>query len=472
VDLTQPRAERAALLKQRIRAAQRQAPADPGGISLQGTGAPVPSYAQERLWLAQQLLGEESGYVVPYAYRLRGPLDEDALERALGDLVRRHCVLRTVFEGNGGLSVRVIPGTSVRIEHVELACVEVPDVEGAMALAVECVGRAFDLATGPLVRALLVRVAPEDHVFVLAAHHIAVDGWSMPILWGELSAAYSAYSSGGVPDLPEPELQYADFAQWQRNWLDSGVLEEQLAHWRDRLVGLTPAEVPPDRPRPIRGSGRGAVIDFVLPAELAGRLRALGAERGVTLFMVLLAGWYALLARYSGATDLSVGTPIAGRSRPEVVGMVGFFVNTLVLRTDVSGDPGFTEILDRTRTTALDAYAHQDVPFERLVAELAAHRDATRTPFFQTVFSLDENDATGPVLPGVDVEPVALPVEHAKFDLSVGLVNAGDQVTGTINYATDLFDEATIQTLARHYGRILGEAAAHPTAPMSTYRSL
>jgi aryl carrier-like protein len=416
-------------------------------------GEPAPlSAAQVRLWFLYNLDPGRSDYNSHAAFRLRGPLDEHALATAFGFVAGRHEIL------SSGVGGRIDAPVLVPARQVEAEQADVSDVDAALAAATRFAEAPFDVARGPLARALVVRVAPDEHVFVVAVHHMAVDGSSMPVLWAELAAAYAAFTRGEVPALPEIAVRYGDFAYWQRNWLAGGVLARQLDHWRGRLAGLTPAEIPPDRPRAGTRSARGAVVELNLPADLSARLRAFAAEQGVTLFMVLLAGFHVVQARHTGQTDLTVGTPIAGRGRAELTGMIGFFVNTLVLRTDLSGEPTFTEVVARTRATAVDAYANADVPFEKLVEELTPPRDQTSTPFFQVMFSLDENDHTVPEFAGLTTTPVTLPVEHAKFDLSVSLGNHDDHIGGTIGYAADLFTAATVERLAADYVRVLADA--------------
>ncbi|CAL9354761.1 Tyrocidine synthase 3 [Streptomyces sp. enrichment culture] len=456
--------ERSARLKRLINA--RMATGQ-GSVPRRTSDSPVASYAQERLWLTEQLLDEHSAYNVHHAFRLRGPVDTPALERAVTDVVRRHAVLRTTFtERDGRLEPVTLTDSWLDFAYHDLvgnedAAAELSRLTDAAAFGV------FDLRTGPLVRALLARVGSEEFVFVFVAHHIVVDGRSMEVLWDELSHAYRVAAGDEVPDLPEVSLEYADFASWQREWLDGGVAERQLAYWRERLAGLVTAEIPADRPRPVVGSGRGGVVDFAVPEEVAERLRGVARDCGATLFMVMLAAWYGVLTRWCGTTDVAVGTPIAGRGRAELERMVGFFVNTLVLRADLSGDPDFRELVGRVRDVAADAYAHQDVPFERLVERLLPRREPGRTPFFQVMFSMEDSEPGTPRLPGVTVTPVPLGVDTAKFDLGVGVRVAGDRIVGSVNYSTDLFDRETAQRLAAHYTTLLTAAAAAPDAPLS-----
>ncbi|HSL83168.1 MAG TPA: condensation domain-containing protein, partial [Thermoanaerobaculia bacterium] len=339
--------------------------------------APAPaSFAQERLWFLDRLDGGGAAYVVPGALRLGGALDAAALAGALSGVAARHEALRTRFEEEDGGPVQIVePPAPVPFPVVELA--GLPEARRPAALrrlAHRWAGEPFDLRRGALLRALLVRLGPADHALLLAVHHIVFDGWSLGVLLRELSELYGAGRGDAGPGeaaLPELPVQYADFAAWQRAWLTGPVLEEQLAYWRERLAGAPEVlALPADRSRPADRSGRGGRLEVRFGPELAGALRGLARERGATLFMVLLAGFQALLGRLAGTADVPVGTPVAGRSRWEVEGLIGFFVNTLVLRGDLAGDPAFGELVARTRETALEAWARQDLPFERLVAEL------------------------------------------------------------------------------------------------------
>ncbi|MEU4776726.1 amino acid adenylation domain-containing protein [Micromonospora sp. NPDC023633] len=434
--------------------------------------SPVASYAQERLWLTEQLLDERSAYNVHHAFRLHGPVDAGALERAVAEVVRRHTVLRTVFtERDGVLELSASADSWLDFEHHDL----VGHSDGAEQLArllEGCAFGVFDLRLGPLIRGLLVRVDDEEFVFVLVAHHIVVDGWSMTILWDELSHAYRTATDGDAPGLPEVSLDYSDYAAWQREWLEGAAAERQLAYWREHLAGLVTTEIPADRPRPVVSSGRGGVVSFEVPDAVAGQLREVARDCGATLFMVVLAAWYAVLTRWSGTTDVAVGTPVAGRSRAELERMVGFFVNTLVLRVELSGDPRFSELVRRVRDVATSAYAHQDVPFERLVEKLIRRRDPGRTPYFQVMFSVEDGEPAVPRLPGVAVTPMPLGVDTAKFDLGVRVQVEGDRIIGTVNYSADLFDRDTAQRIATHYETVLTAAATSPGAPLSALGSL
>ncbi|MGW2846592.1 amino acid adenylation domain-containing protein, partial [Streptomyces sp. NPDC001274] len=438
------------------------------------SGQPMPlSFAQRRLWFLDQLDPGRAEYLIPMGLRISGPLDVQALRASLSELVSRHEVLRTRFVGDddGDPGQVVDPPRPLPLAVHDLRSVAGPDArEEAAAALVETGGfRPMDLGTGPMVRALLIRLADEEHLLALTVHHIAFDGWSVGVLSRELSALYGARTTGTAADLPEPPLQYADFAVWQREWFTGEVLAEQLDYWRARLTGTEPLELPTDRRRPARRSGNGAMLTFRVPARTADGARRVSKETGASLFMTLLAVFQTVLSRYSGQEDIAVGTPIAGRNRAEIENMIGFFVNTLVMRTDLSGDPTFAELLDRVKETALGAYDHQDLPFERLVEELAPRRDLSRNPLFQTMFVLQNTpDSRSWDLPGLTVRQLDVSAQDSKFDFTFYTSEAADgALDGTIVYATDLFDEATMERLAGHFGTLLESACATPDARLS-----
>ncbi|UOZ02729.1 non-ribosomal peptide synthetase [Amycolatopsis sp. WQ 127309] len=412
-------------------------------------GLPL-SFAQQRLWFLDQFEPGSTEYIAPMAWRLTGELDPAALEAALAAVVARHEVLRTAFPTvEGKPSQHIAAAVAVTLPVLEAGDRSPEQVVTGF------VYRPFDLGTGPLWRAAVVRLGPREHVLVLAMHHVVADAWSSGVLVRELSHHYRR----GAPGLPPLATQYADFSAWQRNWLTGPVLEAQLGHWRDRLAGLTPLELPADRPRATVRSADGAAIEFTVPAEVAAGLRRLARDHRATLFMVVLAGVQAVLARHSGQHDVAVGTPIAGRTRTEVEDLVGFFVNTLVLRADLSGDPAFTELLERVRTVTLDAYEHQDLPFERLVDELRPERDLARTPLFQVMLTLDNTPPGAWALPGIEVTEFPLGARHAKFDLTFAFTDTPDGLAGVIRYSTALFDAGRVTRLGEHVGRVL-EAVA------------
>ncbi|HEY0607383.1 MAG TPA: amino acid adenylation domain-containing protein, partial [Herpetosiphonaceae bacterium] len=428
---------------------------------------PLPlSFAQQRLWFLDQLQPNSAVYTIPTAIRLAGVLDRAALEQSLQTIVARHESLRTTFALHDEEPIQVIaPELSVSLDLWDLQTLP-PEAREASALQIihEQSQQPFDLTSGPLFRATLFRLDGHEHILLLLLHHIVSDGWSQDVLFRELSLLYSAYiADAAQPDpLPDLPIQYADYAVWQRSWLRDAVLESQLAYWKQQLSDLSILQFPTDQPRPPVATFRGAYQKFEVAPATTAALRTLSRESGATLFMTLLAGWQSLLARYSGQDDIAVGTPIAGRTQRETEGVIGFFVNTLVLRTDLRGNPSFRALLQRVREVCLQAYMHQDIPFEHLVEELHPTRDLSRNPLFQVMFMLQNRALEAVTLPGVTIEP--LPIENvtAKFDLDLGLIEEDDRLVGTLVYNPDLFAETTIARLLGHFQALLTALAADP----------
>ncbi|HET7228765.1 MAG TPA: amino acid adenylation domain-containing protein, partial [Longimicrobium sp.] len=432
---------------------------------------PLPlSFAQQRLWFLHQMDPAGSAYHMQAGLRLRGALDIPALERSLSAIAARHEALRTRFPSADGEPVQVIDSPSpVAIHVIDLHGLDEKDTGDSIRWAMEDEAACpFDLAGGPLIRATLLRLGDEDHALIVTLHHVIGDGWSTGVLVREATELYSAYTSGREPNLPPLPVQYADYAVWQRAWLGGGQADAQVAWWRERLAGAPPVlELPVDRPRPAVPSGEGGTVPFVLLSRTADALRALSRAEGATLFMTLLAAWQLLLSRHGAGDDMPVGTPVAGRGRVEVEGLIGFFVNTLVLRTDLSGDPPFRALLGRVREATLGAFAHQEIPFESLVEALAPERSAGRTPLFQVMLAL-QNQARETVRLG---ELVAEPLEPAsiaaKFDLSLSLAEEGGALSGALTYRADLFDAATAEHLLARWRTLLEGIAADPGAALS-----
>jgi amino acid adenylation domain-containing protein/non-ribosomal peptide synthase protein (TIGR01720 family) len=422
------------------------------------------SFSQERLWFLNELHPDSPFYNVPLALRLTGPLAVLALHASLNEIVRRHEVLRTCFGVRDGQPVQLIaPAQTVPLPLTDLQ--HLPDSDRTAAAqrhASAEAQRPFDLAQGPLFRAGLLRLSATEHVLLLSMHHSVTDGWSLGVLLRELAVLYPAFCAGRPSPLPPLPLQYADYAVWQRQWLQGDVLERQLAYWKDRLAGLPVLNLPTDRPRPAAQRFHGAAQQFLLSPRLAEGVQALARHEGITPFMVLLAAFQVLLGRYSGQDDIAVGTPIANRNRAELEGLIGFFVNTLVLRTDVSGNPSFRELLGRVRQAALGAYAHPDLPFEKLVAELQPRRDPSRNPLFQVMFALQNMPLTRLELPGLIVSRVDTEEISSTFDLSLSLRETPQGLAGWCEYDTDLFDGATITRLIGHFQHLLEGIVADP----------
>ena len=425
---------------------------------------PPLSFAQQRLWFLDRFDPGNPAYNIPRAFRLRGRLDRAALAASLGEIVRRHEVLRTCFQEIGEEPVQVISAPApVLPALVDLSALPADLREGELDRRVrEEAFRPFDLSRGPLLRSTLFGVGEDDHSLILIQHHAVSDGWSQGVLGHELSLLYDAASRGRPSPLAGLPVQYADFAAWQRAWLDRDGLREHLAWWRRELAGVPVLDLPTDHPRPAVATSRGEARPFAWPAELARDLRRVGEGEGATLFMVLLAGLQALLGRYSGQEDLVVGSPVANRNRSELEGLIGFFVNMLALRGDLSGAPTFRELLARVRERALEAYAHQDVPFDRLVEELQPERDTGRSPIFQVAFQLFNVPVRPLDLRGLEVSWHAIPARTAKFDLNLSLVQGEDGLLGSCEHRSDLFEAATVDRMMGHLRALLEGAVADP----------
>ncbi|MBG5134571.1 pyoverdine non-ribosomal peptide synthetase PvdD, partial [Pseudomonas aeruginosa] len=419
------------------------------------------SFAQERQWFLWQLEPESTAYHIPSALRLRGRLDVDALQRSFDSLVARHETLRTRFRLEGGRSYQQVqPAVSVSIEREQFG--EEGLIERIQAIVVQ----PFDLERGPLLRVNLLQLAEDDHVLVLVQHHIVSDGWSMQVMVEELVQLYAAYSRGLEVALPALPIQYADYALWQRSWMEAGEKERQLAYWTGLLGGEQPVlELPFDRPRPARQSHRGAQLGFELSRELVEAVRALAQREGASSFMLLLASFQALLYRYSGQADIRVGVPIANRNRVETERLIGFFVNTQVLKADLDGRMGFDELLAQARQRALEAQAHQDLPFEQLVEALQPERNASHNPLFQVLFNHQSEIRS--VTPEVQLEDLRLEGlawdgQTAQFDLTLDIQEDENGIWASFDYATDLFDASTVERLAGHWRNLLRGIVANP----------
>src|ERR1043165_1381058 len=423
-----------------------------------GEGPVRLSFAQQRLWFLNLLEPGSTAYNMPTGLRLLGNLDVAALERSFTEVVRRHEVLCTRIESVDGTPVQgVMPAEAADLPLVDLRAIA--DVERAavvMRMAVEEGQRVFDLSQGRLLRHTLLRLGAEEHVLLLTMHHIVSDGWSMEILTREVSTLYAAYASGQESPLAELPIQYADYAVWQREWLQGEVLDEQLGYWRKQLADAPAVlELPADRVRRAQQSHRGAHLRLQLSTELTSGLKQLSQHEGVTLFMTLLAAWQLLLARYSRQRDVVVGSPVANRTRSEVEGLIGFFVNTLVLRTEVSGELRVRELLQRVREVCLGAYAHQEVPFEMLVEQLQPERDLSYTPLFQVMLVLQNAPQQGIEWAGVQMRALELESGTAKYDLTLGLAESVRGLDGTLEYNRDLYERESIERLVGHYQQVL-----------------
>ncbi|HYH82722.1 MAG TPA: condensation domain-containing protein, partial [Longimicrobium sp.] len=445
-------------------AARAEAPA----ITPVDRAAPIPlSFAQQRLWFLEQLGDLGSTYHIASRLRLKGELDRDALAGALDRIVARHEALRTTFaEVDGVPEQRIAPAEASGFHLVEHDLGGQADAEAELGrLVAEEAGAPFGLERGPLVRGRLIRLAADDHVLLITMHHIVSDGWSMGVLFGELSALYAAHARGREADLPELPVQYADYAAWQRGWIEGELLERQASHWERALAGAPELlELPTDRARPRKQDFAGDSVDVELDEALTAALKALSRRHGATLFMTLLAGWATVLARLSGQDDVVVGTPSANRGRREIEELIGFFVNTLALRVDLSGAPTVAELLRQVRARALEAQRHQDIPFEQVVERMRPVRSLAHTPLFQVMFAWQNAPDESLDLPGLHPGAVPGPArETAKFDLTLTLAESGDRIAGGLNYARALFDRETVERYVGYLRRVLEEMAADET---------
>jgi amino acid adenylation domain-containing protein len=435
-------------------------------IPRRAAGGPAPlSFAQQRLWFLDRLKPGSNWYNVPAALRLEGPLEVPALRRSLAVIVHRHDALRTTFpEMDGQPEQRIAADPPDLMEVIDLSAV--PDHARAAEMQsrlARVLARPFDLAAGPLFRVTLLRLAVEDHVLALVAHHIVSDAWSTGVFVRELSALYGQILGGEAPLLPELPIQYADFAVWQRQWLTGETLERLVERWRSRLAGApTALELSTDRPHPPVQTFRGGAVSFHLDETASSAFRGIYNGAGVTPFMAFLAAFQALLHRYSGQADVLVGSPIAGRHREELEGLIGVFINTLVLRGDLSAAPTFRELVSQARERVLEAYSMEDLPFEKLVEELNPMRDPARSPLFQVMFVLQNAPVGALSLPGLTLRPVRMEGGVAKFELVLSLSESGGMVSGTLQYNSDLFDHTTAMRMAGHLETLVAAAACDP----------
>ncbi len=429
------------------------------------------SYAQSRLWFINQLQPESVAYNAPLHLRLTGELDRSLLEECMTEVVRRHEILRTSFPTRNGQPVQEIhPPGPIEIPLIDLSSLPAREREEvARGLRQQDAEQLFDLARGPLFRATLLRLDAEESQLLLAMHHIVTDGWSNAILIEDLFALWNARSQGKPSPLPEPHLQYSDYAVWQRQWLEQGVLKTQLSYWRKQLLDVPTLDLPTDRPRSPVANHRGAELLFSFSPEQSATLTEWGQQENATLFMVLLAGFQWILSRYSMQEDFAVGTVITNRNRRETEGLVGFFVNPLVLRTDLSGSPTFRDLVRRVREVTTSAYTHQDLPFEKLVEDLNLERDLLRSPIFQVRFTLDNEPPPFPAASGLQVDEIYIELPEVKFELTLAMQSRADgTVGGCLIYAADLFERQTAERLVEQFQSLLAKVMADPETPLTS----
>ena len=443
-------------------------------LGYSGTGPAPVSFAQQRMWFLHGLSPGSEMYNLSSAYRLRGCLNLPALEESLNVIISRHEALRTTFASDDGRPQQVVaPKLRLKLRLVDLSNLPEETRQSRMlALAGEEARLPFDLAEGPLVRSTLLRLHQEDHVLLLAMHHIISDGWSLGIFFGELAALYAECNGGARAVLPELPLRYVDFAAWQRERLCTGGLERQLSYWRERLTGVTALDLPLDYPRPAMQTFSGASISATLPAELASALRNLARSENATLFVTLLAAFQVLLSRHAGQEDVVIGTPMAGRTRGELENLIGLFVNTVVVRTDLSGSPTFRELLRRTKETVLGAYENQDVPFETLIEILNPERDLSRSPLFQVLFNMISFVDQPLTLAALAVERVASPEIRSKFDLTLYAGEDDETLSLLLLYNPDLFRCERMTDWLRQFHNLLWQIVEDPDRPTSHHSLL
>ena len=423
------------------------------------------SFTQQRLWFLAQLDGPSAAYNIPMAVRLRGHLDRPALVRALEAVVQRHEVLRTRFVDREGVPYQQIgDGLDFAVSEEELA-----DPSQLSVLCGQEAAAPFDLERDQLIRVRLLRLAEQEHVLLVTMHHSVSDGWSIGIFTRDLTALYEAFRAGRPSPLDPLPLQYADYTRWQRQWLADDVRTRQVEYWKKQLAGVDPTlTLPVDRERPPAKTYQGAREEFRCPPELLAGLRDVSGRHDVTLYMTLLAAYTVVLHRCTGRTDVAVGTVVANRNRLEVEQLIGFFANTLVMRADLADDPAFTELLARVKKTALEAYDHQDVPFEAVVDALQLERSLSHTPVFQTMFVLQEARTEREyAVGGLDLSPVEFDLGLTKFDLTLELRETPDGLAGTVEYNTDLYDGDTIRRFVGHYTELLASVVADPRVRVS-----
>ncbi|GCE27612.1 hypothetical protein KDA_30960 [Dictyobacter alpinus] len=431
------------------------------------------SFAQERLWFLDQLDPGNSVNNIPSAWRLYGHLESTVLERCIATIIQRHESLRTVFVDHLGEPAQVIiPASDFTLSTLVVTAQDTDEQEEQLQSLLKAEAQhSFDLASGPLVRATLVHLAAEEHVLLLTIHHIVSDGWSIDIFTRELSLLYhDTLAEMHTASLPELAMQYADYALWQRNWLQGAVLEKQLHYWKQHLAGVPPLlELPTDRPRPAVQTHRGAYLPFQIEAHLAQEIKELSRRENVTLFMTLLAAFQILLARYSGQEDIVVGTPVAGRNRSEIEHLIGFFLNNLALRCTIASDASFLATLQQVRRITLDAFAHQDVPFEQVLQEIGVERTSSHTPLFQVFFNMQNFDSSELSLQGLRAEKIPPSDVESKFDLTFYIEEHQQTIQVNLLYNPDLFDQERMVQMLEQYHLLLEQIVKHPDAPVMRY---
>src|SRR5262245_40472762 len=432
------------------------------------------SFAQEQLWFLDQMDPGRSTYNLPLALHLRGPLDVAALRTAVTGLVRRHETLRTTIQERDGVGVQVVAPPPVdELPLPVLDALPAPGEDtGAVIrrLTIPENDTPFDLRRGPLFRPRLFRIGDDEHLLTLYTHHVISDGASLGIITNDLNRLYRDATGGTVAELPELPIQYADYAAWLRAKFTGDALDAELDHWARTLAGAAVLDLPTDRPRPAVPSFRGELVMLELAGDSLGALRALSRKHRVTMYMTLLAAFDVVMCRYTGQEDVVVGTAVAGRDLPELEGLIGFFTNMVVLRADLSGDPTFAELLERIRVMTLDAYAHQELPFEKVVGRVVTHRDPSRNPLFQVAIGLLPPDPVAEEPAGSQSlmsTAYTRGTGGSRFDIAINMEEDDTLLRVIVEYATDLFDRARIERMVGHFERVLAAVAADPSLRVS-----
>ena len=454
-----------ALLERRLRGDL--AGIDPApSITRRPEPGPAPlTFGQEQLWFIDQVAPGSSFYNVYCAWSVEGALNVAVLEQTLGEIVRRHEALRTAFQSVNGRPIQVVgPAMSINVSVVDMSRLSKAEREDQIKrLTALETHSSFDLATGPLLRTTLVKLKELEHLFFFTSHHIISDGWSVGVMGREMKDIFEAFWGGSPSPVSELPIQYADFAAWQRQWLRGDVLRSHLDYWRDQLRGAAASpSIPTDYPRPKVQTFRGAVYAFTIPALLTRALERLSHQENVTLFMTLLSAFKVLLGRYSGATDIVVGTNVANRTRRETEQLIGFFVNNLVLRASLEGNPTVRQLLNRVREVCLGAFAHQDLPFEKLVDDLKPDRSLSYNPLFQVLFVLQNYPSSKMSLPGLTLKPLEIRGGVSRFDLMLNVERLDHELTGLLEYNTDLFRESTIKRMGTQFRALLEQFSEDP----------
>jgi len=444
--------------------------ASPSIVPIARDGAYPLSFAQQRLWLLDRLQPGNSLYNVPLAARLEGVLRVDLLGRSFQHIIQRHESLRTVFQTHEDQAVQIIqPEATYHIRQIDFSWLPINKRERELQRALQKeIALPFNLESGPLLRISIFRLQEQEHVLLIVMHHIISDAWSVGIMLRELIVCYEAFMQNSPVPLPDLPIQYVDFAYWQRQWLQGDVLKAHLSYWLERLEGAVPLRLPSDHPPFQQESHRGGFFYFSIPEDLSRQLTTFSQQEGATLFMTLFAAFQVLLYRYTGQEDMVIGTDIAHRTRTEIEGLIGFFVNILPLRTYLRDDLHFREVVGRVRSTVLEAYAHQDLPFDKLIEGLKLERDAYQVPLVQALFVLQNTPIPTLAIQELQIHPLELEAQTTRFNLGIFLREGPRGLSGYVNYRSDLFEHYTIVKMVERFKVLLASILSHPASPLTS----